>query len=286
MIELRAPAKINLTLEVIGTRPDDFHEISSVVQTVNLCDRVTLKASKGIEIKSTSPHWEPEKSLLTRAVELMRANCGTSAGVSISVEKRIPLVAGLGGDSSDAAAVLNGLNKFWKCSLSRAELTVLASRLGSDVAFFLNGGTALVKGRGEIITPLKPLSRWWVVLAVPAITRPADKTKLLYDSLTAEHYTDGQKSEALAQRLNRRESFSPALLFNAFEHVAFAKYPGLFNFTEKLLEQSAPHVHLAGSGPTIFCIFKEKTDANKLYQRLKDKNIEAYLALTAVPESK
>ena len=137
-----------------------------------------------------------------------------------------------------------------------------------------------MQGRGEIVTPLKPLSKWWVVLAVPATIPPQDKTKLLYESLNPDHFTDGQRSSSLGQRLNKREAFSPALLYNVFEHVAFSVYPGLFDFAEKLLEQSAPHVHLAGSGPTLFCIFRDKADADKLYHRLKDKNIETYLALT------
>jgi 4-diphosphocytidyl-2-C-methyl-D-erythritol kinase len=253
---------------------------TSVIQAINLYDRLSFKAAKSIEITSTSPEWEAGKSLVSGAVSLLRDRCGNSSGAAISVEKRIPLVAGLGGESSDAAATLMGLNRLWKCGLSQTQLSELAARLGSDVTFFLNGGTALMQGRGEIVTPLKPLSKRWVVLAVPAMIHPNDKTKLLYESLNPDHFSDGQRSANLVQKLNKRESFSPALVFNVFEHVAFSVYPGLFDFAERLLEQSAPHVHLAGSGPTVFCIFKDKADADKLYHRLKDKNIETYMALT------
>lgn len=280
MITIAAPAKINLTLEVLGKRPDGFHEIRSVVQTINLCDRLCFKPAKNIEITSASPDWKAGISLVSGAASLLRESYGGSSGAAINVEKRIPLVAGLGGDSSDAAAVLRGLNRLWKCELSQPQLSESAARLGSDVTFFLNGGTALMQGRGEIVTPLKPLSKWWVVLAVPSLIHPPDKTKLLYESLNPDHFTDGQRSASLAQSLNKREAFSPALLYNVFEHIAFSVYPGLFDFAESLLEQSAPHVHLAGSGPTLFCIFRDKADADKLYHRLKDKNIETYLALT------
>jgi len=280
MITITAPAKINLTLEVLGKRTDGFHEIRSVVQTINLCDKLCFKSAKSIEITSPSPDWRADKSLVSVAVSLLRESYGFSSGAAITVEKRIPLVAGLGGDSSDAAATLQGLNRLWKCGLSQTQLSELASRLGSDVPFFLNGGTALMRGRGETVTPVKPLSKWWVVLAVPTTIPPQDKTKLAYESLSPDHYTDGQRSDSLAQRLNKREAFSPSLLYNAFEHVAFSVYPGLLDFAERLLEQSSPHVHLAGSGPTLFCIFREKADASKLYHRLKDKCIEAHLALT------
>ena len=135
MITIAAPAKINLTLEVLGKRPDGFHDIRSVVQTINLCDRLCFKPAKSIEITSTSPDWKAGKSLVSQAASLLRESCGCSSGAAITVEKRIPLVAGLGGDSSDAAAVLLGLNQLWKCELSQTQLSELAARLGSDVTY-------------------------------------------------------------------------------------------------------------------------------------------------------
>lgn len=283
MIEIRTPAKINLTLEIIGKRPDGFHEIRSVIQAINLCDRLRFKAATGIDITGDLPGWEPGKSLVSKAATLFKETFEVSAGALITIEKRIPLVAGLGGDSSDAAATLIGLNRLWKTGLSHSQLAVLARQLGSDVTYFLSGGTALMEGRGEIVSSLKPLAKWWVVLAVPPISIK-DKTKTLYDSLNACHYTDGERTKAVAQQLNNKKAFSTAQLYNSFEHVAFSVYPGLLDFTERLLEQSAPHVHLAGTGPTIFSIFKAKPDADKLYRRLKEKRIEAYLALTTNTE--
>ena len=232
MITIAAPAKINLTLEVLGKRPDGFHEIRSVVQAITLCDRLCFKPAKSIEITSTSLDWKADKSLVSAAAALLQESCGCSSGAAIAVEKRIPLVAGLGGDSSDTAAALLGLNRLWKCELSQTQLAALSGRLGSDVTFFQNGGTALMGGRGEIVTPLKSLSKWWVVLAVPSQITPRDKTKLLYESLNPNHFTDGERSASLAQKLNKREAFSPALLYNVFEHVAFSVYPGLFDFAE------------------------------------------------------
>lgn len=285
MIEIMTPAKINLTLEVLGKRPDGFHEIRSVVQTINLCDRLCFTPADSLEITGNTPCWDADKSLISRAAALLGDISRVSKGARITVEKHVPLVGGLGGDSSDAAAALLGLNRLWKCGFSKNQLGELAGRLGSDVTYFLTGGTALMQGRGEIVCTIKPLAKWWIVLAVPPV-RLQDKTRRLYDSLNNSYYTDGQRSALLAQRLNKREAFSPALLFNVFERVAYSVYPGLFDFTEKFLEQRAPHVHLAGSGPTIFCMFKVKTDAVKLHHRLKEQKVETYLARTLTPDSR
>jgi len=146
MLTVLAPAKLNLTLEVLAERPDGYHEIRSVFQTINLCDSLRFQLSQKVTIMSDSPDWAPEKSLVAKAVSLLQETAGCVEGATIEVSKGIPLVSGLGGDSSDAAATLCGLNKLWKLELSVEKLLELATRLGSDVAFFLYGGTAFVAG--------------------------------------------------------------------------------------------------------------------------------------------
>ena len=169
MISIDAPAKLNLTLEVTDKRPDGYHEIRTVIQTINLCDRLIFHSGQQLTFTSNSEGWDAEKSLVSAAARLLQEKNGITKGATIEVEKHIPMVAGLGGDSSDAAATLQGLNQLWKLVLSREELHELASQLGSDVAFFLYGGTALAEGRGEVLTPLPPLSHQWVVLAMPDV---------------------------------------------------------------------------------------------------------------------
>ena len=157
MITISAPAKINLTLEVLSQRADGYHEIRSVIQAISLCDRLSFEPADGLGFRSDSAEWVAEKSLVSKVAAWLKKESGTAKGTIISVKKRIPLLAGLGGDSSDAAATLRGLNQLWGLGLTLEQLIPLARQLGSDVAFFLYGGTALVEGRGEIVTPLPPL---------------------------------------------------------------------------------------------------------------------------------
>ena len=278
LLTVLAPAKINLTLEVLSKRQDGFNEIRSVIQTINLCDSLHFRSSQNVSFKSDMPDWIAEESLVSRAVSLLQQVTGCSKGVSVEVEKRIPLLSGLGGDSSDAAAVLCGLNQLWGLNLSLEKLLELARQLGSDVSFFLYGGTALVEGRGEIVTPVPPLPHMWVVLAIPPVPRLQGKTKQLYDSLKTNHYTDGQITRRLVEELKAGKQFTPSLLFNTFENVAFTRFSGLGVARQHFIKISATDVHLAGSGPALFTLVKDKTRAEELYTLLQKQRMEPYLA--------
>ena len=280
MLTVLAPAKLNLTLEVLAKRRDGFHEIRSVIQTISLCDSLRFQLNQKITFESNMPDWIPEESLVSKAASLLQETTGCSEGATIEVSKRIPLVSGLGGDSSDAAATLHGLNKLWGLGLSPEELLELAVRLGSDVAFFLCGGTALVEGRGEVVTPLPPLPHRWVVLAVPPAPRRAGKTKQLYASLEASHYTDGQITQRLVAVLKAGGEFTPSLLFNTFENVAFAHFSELRVYREHFVKVGAADVHLAGSGPTLFAMIEDKAQAEALYLRLQHQKMQPYLVET------
>jgi 4-diphosphocytidyl-2-C-methyl-D-erythritol kinase len=282
MTTVLAPAKINLTLEVLGKRPDGFHKIRSVIQTINLCDRLDFQASEDVSIKSDMPDWTAGESLVSKAVNLIQQQTGYSKGVAIEVTKRIPLMSGLGGDSSNAAAVLRGLNQLWELNLSRDSLLELARQLGSDVSFFLYGGTALVEGRGEIVTPLPPLLHQWVVLAVPPVPSLPDKTKQLYESLSSNHYTDGQITRRMVEELKAGREFDSSLLFNTFENVAFTKFPGLDVAREHLKKIGNTDVHIAGSGPALFSLVNNKNRAEEICTLLQNQRLEPYLTETLV----
>jgi len=277
---IKAPAKLNLTLEVLGKRPDGFHEIRSVLQAIDLCDTLYLEDGQGISFQCDMPGWTAGESLASKAASLLHEAAGDSQGASIKIEKRIPLMAGLGGDSSGAAAVLRGLNELWDLGLPREKLPGLASQLGSDVFFFLHGGTALVEGRGEKVIPLPSLPNMWVVLAVPDVPVKAGKTTRMYKSLTASHYTDGSITEKLVKALHKNREFSPSLLFNAFENIAFDDFNLCRVYVEHLIKLGAPRVHLAGSGPTLFTMFDDKPAAEDLYKSCKNQGMNAYLAAT------
>lgn len=280
MLTLLAPAKLNLTLEVLAKRQDGFHEIRSVIQTISLGDTLSFQPSEKTEFKSDLPDWIAGESLVSKAASLLQKATGCSRGARIAVSKRIPLVSGLGGDSSDAEAVLRGLNQLWELNLSRGELLELAWQLGSDVAFFLYGGAALVEGRGELVTRLPSLPHIWVVLAVPPMPRLPGKTKQLYDSLKVAHYTDGQITQRLVEEVREGREFVPSLLFNTFENVAFTRFSELRVCRDHIMKMGATNVHLAGSGPTLFTLMKDKSQAEDLYIRLKQQRLESYLADT------
>jgi len=278
MLTVQAPAKLNLTLEVLAKRRDGFHEIRSVIQAINLCDTLRFGLSQRIEFKSDMPDWIAEESLVSRAASLLQETTGYTKGAIVEVEKRIPLVSGLGGDSSDAAAVLRGLNELWGLGLSREELLEMAPQLGSDVAFFLYGGTALLEGRGERVTPLPLLPHWWVVLVMPSVPREIGKTKRLYDSLKPRHYTDGQITSKLVDRLRGGGAFTPSLLFNTFENVTFTRSSELNVYRSHIIKIGAINVHLAGSGPALFSLVKDRAEAEDLHVRLQQQGMECYLA--------
>lgn len=280
MVDVKAPAKINLTLEVLGERTDGFHEIRSVIQTIDLYDDLRFRSERQLRFICDNPDFIVEESLVPRAAALFQEAIGSAQGATIEIKKRIPMVAGLGGDSSDAAAVLSGLNKLWKLRLSLVELAELASKLGSDVLFFLYGGTALMEGRGEKLKALPPMPHRWVVLLVPPFSRIEEKTRKLYASLKSSHYTDGQITEKLVKALHERRGLKPSLLFNTFENVAFELFPKLKLYRDHFVKLGAYQVHLAGSGPTLFTIMDDEMQAEKLYERCQQQNLESYLAKT------
>ncbi len=280
MLTVKAPAKINLTLEVLGERPDGFHEIRSVFQAINLCDSLRFRLSDRLRFAGDDPGFAPEESLVSRAAALLKQVSNFSRGATIEIKKGIPLAAGLGGDSSDAAAVLSGLNRLWQLGLSPRVLLELAPALGSDVAFFLYGGTALVEGRGERVIPLPPLPHSWVVLLMPPLPPVQEKTRQLYARLKPGHYTDGQITQRLVGVLNEGGRLKPSMLFNTFENVAFDFFAELGVYREHYLKLGAAHVHLAGSGPALFTIMEDKARAEDLYQRCRQQGLESYLADT------
>ena len=181
-------AKINLTLEILGKRADGYHEVRTVMQTVGLADRLEVTAAAELSFSCSDPALATPDNLVYRAARLLQAEYAVRTGAALRLEKRIPVAAGLGGGSSDAAATIVALNRLWNLQQSLTEQRRLAARLGSDVPFFLTGGTALATGRGERITPLPPLPQYWVVLVLlPRVL----STAAVYQAVTPADYTSG-----------------------------------------------------------------------------------------------
>jgi 4-diphosphocytidyl-2-C-methyl-D-erythritol kinase len=280
MPTLKAPAKINLTLEVLKKRPDGFHEIRSILQTIDLYDTLYIQESKGISFRCDMPGWSAEKSLVSKTIALLRKETGYQGGAEVKIEKRIPMMTGLGGDSSDAAALLKGLNDLWGLGLSDNKLAGMATKLGSDVGFFLHGGTTLAVGRGERLMPLPPIATMWLVLIIPELPVETGKTTRMYASLKPAHFTDGDITVKVADILRQGKPFKPSMLFNTFENVAFKDINIRRIYVDHLMKMGALHVHLAGSGPALFTIFQDKVRAEDMYNKCLSQKMKAILAKT------
>jgi 4-diphosphocytidyl-2-C-methyl-D-erythritol kinase len=256
-LELVAPAKLNLTLEVLGRRPDRYHEIASVMQTIDLADRVVLEAADRLTLElagvTAGLPEDATANLAYRAAIALREAAGQPGlGARIVLEKRIPAGAGLGGGSSDAAAVLRGLNQLWRLRLDLVTLTEIAADLGSDIPFFLHGGAALVRGRGETVGSLPDPPSWECTLFPAALTLE-QKTARMYNSLGAADISDGDRTLRFAHRLRDGEPVTPGDLSNAFDwHISSVSSDAAAAM--KLCREAGVSVHACGSGPAFFAL--------------------------------
>jgi len=283
---VQAYAKINLTLDVLGRRTDSYHELATVMQTIDLHDTICLTATDDnrVQVICTTPQLSNDENLAARAAHLVRQRLASTQGVKIELYKRIPVAAGLGGGSSDAAAVLLALQQWWQLQLSPADLLNMATSLGSDVPFFLTGGLALCEGRGERVTPLArywPLSMRWLLLLKPAISVP---TAAVFRSLPASDYTDGMHSRAVSSALNAAGNPHADNLHNGLERSVLERYPQVAQARGDLLKAGAPLVRLSGSGPTLFAPFAELARALRVQQELQAQGYEVYLSRAIHPQ--
>ena len=284
-VETRAYAKINLTLEVLGRRSDGYHEVRTVLQTIDLADRLRFAPSDWLRLECSEPRLAGEHNLVLKAAKALREAGGCRGGVEITLEKHIPTEMGLGGGSSDAAAALIGLSRFWDLDVGDAQLCEIGASLGSDVPFFIKGGTALGEGRGGSVTSLPPLPQRWVVLMCPpasnivAGTPPRSKTARLYSLLNEQHYTDGSHTTQAVDALHGG-TFSEDLLFNVFDAVAPSEFQGLEQARLEFLEAGVGTVHLAGSGPGLYAFVTNKVAGGRIVESLKSGGRKAYCVST------
>jgi len=281
MLTVYAPAKINLVLEVLG-KHNNYHRISSIVQSIDLCDVLNFQLDKELCFECDEASLKRD-NLVIQAATLLKESKKCSLGARIELRKHIPWGVGLGGGSSDAAATLLALNELWGLGLPLSELIHLASKLGSDVPFFIHKGTALVEGKGEKVTPLPSLPSACFVLLVPPLPKISGKTKQMYNNLDAAYFTEGQFVQAALSSLRQWKAIDHGLMFNVFEKVAFDFFPGLNKYRKTLEEAEAPGVYLAGSGPCLFTFFSAEEKAGELFSHLGKHGLECYLASSFPP---
>ncbi|QKS69637.1 4-(cytidine 5'-diphospho)-2-C-methyl-D-erythritol kinase [Paenalkalicoccus suaedae] len=266
---VKAPAKINLTLDVLHKRDDGYHEVEMIMTTVDLADRIhlTVRPNKAITVESNNGFIPTDKNNLAfQAAFILQERYHVQSGVRIFIDKLIPMSAGLAGGSTDAAAVLRGLNDLWELGLSIEELADIGAEIGSDVPFCVHGKTALATGRGEKLTFIDPPPPCWVVLAKPPM---GVSTKEIYGKLnlkTMEHPKTEQMIKALEE-----QNFSEicALLQNVMEPATFELAPDVKLIKDRLVSFGAEGTVMSGSGPTVFALARSESKAIRLSNGLK-----------------
>ena len=281
----KAYAKINLLLDVTGKRSDGYHEVSMIMQSVSLFDTIRFSPRPAKISLSVDRLDLPcdSSNLAFRAAELLQQECGVSKGVHIDLVKRIPMAAGLAGGSSDAAAVLRGLNELWQLSLSAEDLEQLAARLGSDVPFCLWGGTVHATGRGEKLEPLADFAGRGVVLVHPPLHVSTAWVYGNYQMGAAPGCTDVQ----IMRRAVACNDFSTVTqnLYNALEKVTIPAYPQIGEIKTALSQAGSSGVLMSGSGPTVFALAPNLTEAKKLAASLStEPEVDILIAETVARE--
>ena len=269
--ECRAYGKINLSLDVQGRLDNGYHQVRMIMQTVDLFDRLILgdRDEPGISLK-TNLSFLPcdENNLCYKAASLLMDEFGVKRGVSIDLEKRIPVAAGMAGGSTDAAAVMVGVNRLFSLGLKKEELMERGVKIGADVPYCVMRGTALSEGIGEILTPLPAMVECPVVIAKPPVSV---STKFVYGSLKADEITDHPKVDDMIEAIKAHDLRGVAgTMANVLESVTIPEYPVIGQIKEFLLAHGALNSLMSGSGPTVFALFEDDATAQAAADALRD----------------
>ncbi|MCS7463211.1 4-(cytidine 5'-diphospho)-2-C-methyl-D-erythritol kinase [Paenibacillus doosanensis] len=279
----KAPAKINLSLDVLRKREDGYHEVEMVMTMVDLADRIEMQElPRDTIIISSQAGYIPldEKNLAFQAAKLIKDRYDVKQGVYIHLDKKIPVAAGLAGGSSDAAATLRGLNRLWKLNIPAEELQRLGAELGSDVPFCVTGGTAVARGRGEKLEPIDSPPQCWVVLAKPPINV---STSEIYGKLRAAAIQHHPSTERIVEAIvHKRFDLLCASLGNVLEEVTLDLYPEVRQLKECMIRLGADGVLMSGSGPTVFGLVSKEAKVPRIYNGLRGfcKDVYAVRLLT------
>jgi 4-diphosphocytidyl-2-C-methyl-D-erythritol kinase len=265
-MKLFAPAKLNLCLRIVGKLPDGYHLVDSLMVAVSLYDEIRIARSrkqKGLSVKCDHPDVpDGEKNIVFQAARLLLERNKIDQGIQIVIRKKIPVGSGLGGGSSDAAATLLGLNRLFRLNLSHRALASLASRLGADVRFFLDGSPARARGKGDRLTPLSGFPRMWFVILYPGFPVSTAWAYRRFDKLTKR-----VTNTSITAYLKKKDWMG--LLSNDLETVTVARYPKLALLKKRLIEEGANGALMSGSGSSVFGVFPSAQAARSAYHRLR-----------------
>ena len=282
-LELKALGKINLGLDVLGRRENGYHDVRMVMQTVYLYDRIIMKKSKtpGIRLE-TNLYYLPvnENNLAYQAAQMLMDEFHIEEGVSIQLDKHIPVAAGMAGGSSNAAAVLFGMNRMFSLGLSQKELMERGVKLGADVPYCIMRGTVLAEGIGEILTPLSPMPKCYVLIAKPAISV---STKMVYEKLDSHEIEDHPDIDGILAGLKAGDLNKVAgSMGNVLERVTVDAYPVIDQIKKMMIKEGALNAMMSGSGPTVFGIFEEKATARKAADAIRDARLTKQVYVTNI----
>lgn len=282
-ISLKALAKINLGLDVVRRREDGYHEVRMIMQTIHLYDRLRISKTKnkGIEIHSNLSYLPVnENNLVYKAGQLLMDEFDIKEGVRVDLLKRIPVAAGMAGGSTDAAAMLYGMNQLYGLKLSRSALMERGVKIGADVPYCLMRGTALAEGIGEELTQLPPMIKCPILIAKPQISV---STKFVYQNLKLDENTVHPDIDALIWDIKKKDLQAVAGdLGNVLESVTIPSYPIIADIKAKMMESGAMNALMSGSGPTVFGIFADENQAKRAYEKMKDSGLARQVYLTSV----
>lgn len=282
-ISLRALAKINLGLDVVSKRPDGYHEVCMIMQTVNLYDRLYIEKTKepGIHITSNLSYLPVnENNLIYKAGMLLMEEFQIEEGVKVRLDKRIPVAAGMAGGSTDAAAMLYGMNKLFCLRLSMQELMERGVKIGADVPYCLMRGTALAEGIGEKLTPLPPMMKVPVLIAKPSISV---STKFVYSNLKLDDNTIHPDMQKCVEDITNKDLEGLCRdMGNVLESVTVPAYPVIQEIKQFLLGHGAKGALMSGSGPTVFGLYEDEETAKSAYLSMKKSGLCKQVYLTSV----
>ncbi len=282
-LKLKAYAKINLGLDVLRRREDGYHEVKMVMQTIGLYDKILLRKSKrpGIQVKTNLFYLpENENNLVYKAAKILMDEFGVQSGVSIELKKHIPVAAGMAGGSSDAAAVLYGMNRMFHLGLSKAGLMERGVRIGADVPYCILRKTALAEGIGEKLTPLPPMPRCQVLIAKPAVSV---STKYVYENLMLTEDTLHPDMDALVAGIKAGDlKQMVSHMGNLLESVTIKRYPIIAQLKEEMIRAGALQAMMSGSGPTVFGLFDDEPTAKQAYHKLTELGYAKQVYLTDI----
>ncbi len=280
MISLDAHAKINLSLDVLNKREDGYHNLKMIMQTVQLHDTISIQEiPSGVEINCVAPYVPNNRTNIAyKAAEAMIDKYKLDAGVKIVIDKKIPVAAGLAGGSTDAAAVLKGINTLFKLGIDQNELMEIGKSIGADVPYCIMGGTALAEGIGEKLTPLTPFNNIPILLIKPKI---GVSTAWVYKNLDLDKVVVRPNTEMLVSALEKRDiRLIAENMGNVLESVTLTKYPVIDKIKRTIVAKGAIGSMMSGSGPTVFGIFEDNEKARSAYNKLRYSMNECILTYT------